>query len=206
MILLGLNCGFGNADVATLPFKALNLQAGWIEYERPKTGIDRKCPLWPKTIEAINAAIEKRPTPKDKADAGLVFVTKYGGRWVRQEVIHLEKEEGEEGEAEKLKVRTDDAITKEFRKLLDNLNLHKDGCGFYALRHVFETQAGEAKDQVAVDAVMGHVDAAMGANYRHGVSAARLLAVVDQVHDWLFGVRDVPATETRKEAEIKVKK
>ena len=45
MILLGVNCGFGNADVANLPTKALDLTLGWVDYPRPKTGIPRRCPL-----------------------------------------------------------------------------------------------------------------------------------------------------------------
>ena len=40
MILLGLNCGFGNADCGGLPTKALDLQAGWVTFARGKTGIE----------------------------------------------------------------------------------------------------------------------------------------------------------------------
>ena len=52
MILLGLNAGFGNNDVATLPLSALDLDAGWVNFPRPKTGIARRCPLWPETVDA----------------------------------------------------------------------------------------------------------------------------------------------------------
>ncbi len=45
MVLLGINCGFGNADCGTLPLSALDLDGGWVDYPRPKTGIDRRCPL-----------------------------------------------------------------------------------------------------------------------------------------------------------------
>jgi integrase len=45
MILLGVNAGLGNTDAASLPLKALDLKAGWIDYPRPKTGIPRRCPL-----------------------------------------------------------------------------------------------------------------------------------------------------------------
>src|SRR5262245_38136072 len=44
MILLGINCGFGNADCGTLPVTALDLGAGFIDFPRPKTGIPRRCP------------------------------------------------------------------------------------------------------------------------------------------------------------------
>ena len=43
MMLLGINCGFGNADCASLPLSALNLETGWIDYPRPKTGVPRRC-------------------------------------------------------------------------------------------------------------------------------------------------------------------
>ena len=44
MLLLGVNAGFGNHDIATLPLSALDLDAGWVNYPRPKTGIPRRCP------------------------------------------------------------------------------------------------------------------------------------------------------------------
>src|SRR5262245_42463736 len=53
MILLGINAGFGNHDCATLPLSALNLDNGWLNYPRPKTGIPRRCPLWPESVAAI---------------------------------------------------------------------------------------------------------------------------------------------------------
>jgi integrase len=79
MILLGVNCGFGNADCGTLPRSALDLEGGWVNYHRPKTGITRRCPLWPETVEVLREAIARRPEPKDPADVGLVFVTVRGG-------------------------------------------------------------------------------------------------------------------------------
>jgi hypothetical protein len=76
MILLAINCGYGNADVGTLPLSAVNLAGGWVNYPRPKAAIDRRAKLWPETIAALKAAIAGRPVPKDRADARLVFVTK----------------------------------------------------------------------------------------------------------------------------------
>ena len=57
---------------------------------------------------------------------------------------------------------------------------------FYSLRHTFETQAGESRDQPAVDLVMGHSDSSMAANYRHGISDQRLQDVVNVVRSWLW--------------------
>src|SRR5262249_13227595 len=47
MILLGINCGFGNSDCGNLPQTALDLNRGVIDFPRPKTGIARRCCLWP---------------------------------------------------------------------------------------------------------------------------------------------------------------
>src|SRR6185312_6809123 len=81
MILLGVNCGFGNADCATLPLVAVDVETGWIGYHREKTGINRRCPLWPETVEAIREAIEKRPEPNDEDHQGLVFITYKRDTW-----------------------------------------------------------------------------------------------------------------------------
>jgi integrase len=55
------------------------------------------------------------------------------------------------------------------------------------LRHTFETIGGESKDQVAVNAIMGHVDDSMAGVYRERISDERLIAVTDKVREWLWG-------------------
>jgi len=66
------------------------------------------------------------------------------------------------------------------------LNGHRN---FYALRHTFETIGGEAKDQVAVDYIMGHARDDMASVYRERISDERLKAITDHVRQWLFGER-----------------
>jgi integrase len=166
MILLGINCGFGNDDVATLPLAALDLKAGWVAYPRPKTAVPRRCPLWPETLAAVRVAIDRRPTPKVPEAADRVFVTKYGKSWHKD--------------------TPDNPISNEMAKLLDSLGIRRKGVGFYALRHTFETVGGETIDQVAVDALMGHADRTMAGHYRERISDDRLRAVVEHVHQWLF--------------------
>src|SRR5690606_7774981 len=63
MILLAINGGMGNFDCASLPMSAVNLETGWVNYPRPKTGVGRRFPLWPETAAAIQEAIDKRPEP-----------------------------------------------------------------------------------------------------------------------------------------------
>ncbi len=73
MCLLGVNCGFNNKDCADLPLAALDLDGGWINFSRPKTGIPRRCPLWTETVAALRAAVAERPEPRQDEAAGLVF-------------------------------------------------------------------------------------------------------------------------------------
>ena len=169
MIYLGINCGFGNMDCATLPLKAINLEKGWVDFGRPKTGVHRRCPLWAETVTALRAAIAMRYKPKDSALAGRVFVTKYKAGWEQ-------------------KKHRDDPISKETAKLLKTLGFHRPGLGFYALRHTFETIGLKSRDREAVRAIMGHIpdDNDMSAVYNEEApDDARLLAVVNYIHDWL---------------------
>jgi integrase len=168
MLYLGINCGFGNSDCGNLPTSALDLDGGWLDYPRPKTGVNRRCPLWPETVQALRKALADRPDPKSEEDAGLFFITKYGGPWAKD--------------------TPDSPITKEMRKLLDRLGIegHKN---FYTLRHVFRTVADEAKDQPAVDFLMGHAANDMASVYRERISDERLCAVSDYVRAWLLSAQ-----------------
>jgi integrase len=69
MVLLACNSGFGNNDVARLPLSAVNLESGWINFARPKTGIHRKIPLWSETGDALRKAIDARPNAAHPEDA-----------------------------------------------------------------------------------------------------------------------------------------
>ena len=180
MVLLGINCGFGQTDVANLPRSSLNLDTGWVDFPRPKTGIERRCPLWAQTVEALREATAHRPTPKDLADSDLVFVTKYGQRWVRNSG----------GE----KQSWVDSVGAQFGKLLQRLGLKRNKLSFYALRHTFETIGGEARDQVAVDHIMGHARNDMASLYRERISDERLRRVTDVIHGWLSS--DISDTST----------
>jgi len=175
MVLLAVNGGLGNSDVATLPQAAVDLDAGWIDYPRPKTEIARRIPLWPESISALRTAIELRPKPADPADDDLCFLTRRGRRWVRTQP---RKDDPERFVAL-------DALSQAFAKLLRRLDINGER-GFYCFRRTFETVAGDSKDQVAVDAIMGHVDSSMAGTYRQRISDERLRAVVEVVHAWLW--------------------
>jgi integrase len=177
MTLLALNAGFGNSDCASLPLSALDLERGWIDFPRPKTGLDRRAPLWPETSAAIRAYLERRPQPKTQAETDLVFLTTRGQAWVTVSIFE---------EAGLTRVVNSDSLSREFAKLLAKFGLCKKGIGFYALRHIFRTVADDTNDQKAIDRLMGHADGTMGGEYIERLEDRRLQAVVDHVHQWLF--------------------
>lgn len=51
--LLAINCGFLSADCRELPDRVVDLDAGVIDWIRPKTEMLRKSPLWDETCEAL---------------------------------------------------------------------------------------------------------------------------------------------------------
>jgi integrase len=176
MVLLGINAGFGNHDVATLPLAALDLDDGWIDYPRPKTGIARRCPLWPETVEAIRAAIAERPEPRHDDAKPLVFVTTRGRPWLVGGIAN--------------------PVSVACRDLMKRVKAHGKGIGFYTLRHVFRTVADGAKDQVAANAIMGHADSHISARYREQIDDDQLRAVADHVHRWLWPAPEGDGAET----------
>jgi integrase len=131
LVLLGINCGFGNADVGLLPLTALDLDGGWVNYPRPKTGVHRRCPLWPETVAAVREALARRPASRRAKHAGLAFLTSRGRRWYTG--------------------TTDNPLSHVTWKHLKALGIARKGLNFYALRHTFRTVADEARDQPATE-------------------------------------------------------
>lgn len=172
MVLLGINCGYGNNDCATLPQSAIDLKGAWINFPRPKTAVERRCPLWPETVKALREAIASRPDPKVEEFSGLTFLTKYGNPYVRLAT----------------KGTNLDAVAGEFAKVLAELNLSGNRRAFYSLRRTFETVAGNSRDQIATDYIMGHSPPSedMSAVYRQSIADDRLQAVTDHVRSWLW--------------------
>ncbi len=181
MLLLSINGGLGNTDVASLPIQSLDLDGGWLDFARVKTGVERRIPLWPETIAALKEAIATRRKPVSEDDADLVFLTRFGLKWVRYSYSDVLRH----GKT-KVHAHQDDAVAKETAKLLKTLGLKRHGIGFYTMRHTFATVGGESKDQISVNFLMGHKDRSMAKRYRQEISDDRLRAVVDHVHRWLF--------------------
>ena len=176
IILLGINGGLGNTDIAFL--KLNDVGGEWLDYPREKTGEDRRIPLWPETQAAISEAIAVRRKPQDGAE-DLLFLSKHGGP-----LMKIPKEGSKT-----------DLTSSNFRTLAEKAGadengeggIHRPGMGLYWLRHTFQTIGDGSKDPVAVSSIMGHADNSMAGQYRETIPDDRLLAVTDHVHDWLFG-------------------
>lgn len=186
MILLGVQAGFGNTDVAELPESAVNLTAGWIEYPRAKTGMPRRVPLWPETVAALRATIAAKPTPKNPDDTRLVFIGARGQNYIGNHKGYR--------------------VTAAFDSAAKDACV--DGRTFYDLRRTFQTIGEGAHDLVAVQAIMGHAPASgdMSAVYRQRVDDARLKAVTDHVHAWLYPPEKPDPKPAKKKAVKKAAK
>ncbi len=176
MTLLAANSGMGNNDIGCLPITAVNLENGWVDFPREKTGTPRRFPLWAETTEAIKASLAKRPTPKPGHEQYL-FLTRKRQCWSKDS--------------------TGGALSREFKKLLDATGLYRDGLGFYCLRRGFQT-IGEEAGETATKYIMGHIDSSMSAQYRQRISDDRLRAVVDHVHDWLYAKPEAEAGDSQE--------
>jgi len=179
MILLGINGGFGNTDCARLSIKAVDWDNKVIEFDRPKTGIERILPLWDETMEALHKVLSNRPKSENEEYTNRVFLTTFGLPWVRDS-IHRGEGNGIK------KVVPVDSVGQGFTKLLKKLGLYRKGLGFYTLRHTFRTWADEVNDQHAIHRIMGHAIPGMSGIYVERISLERLRAVVDHVHATLF--------------------
>lgn len=165
MVYLGINCGFGNSDCGRLPISGVDLYGGWIDFPRPKTAVPRRIPLWPETVEALLRSSARRPDAGPEAE-GLFFVTHDGWPWAKDDSTN--------------------PISKRTTAALKRLKIHRTGMSFYWLRHTFATIAAQTGDQIAVNAIMGHADDSMPANYRQEIDDERLLSVVNHVRNWLI--------------------
>ena len=164
MAMLGINCGFGPTDCMKLTKSAVDLERGWIEFPRTKTGVDRKCPLWDETIEALD--LSQRWRPKPARGAGRLFFVRHDGAPFTE---------------------SNSKYTRNFSRALRIVGCYTEGKSVYSMRHTLSTVAREVRDDEALKVILGHVDDSMlSEHYTHGFPDARLEAITDHVHAWLF--------------------
>ena len=171
-LLLGINAGYGPSDVGQLKTSDIDFENKRIRNRRGKTKVKREVWLWPETIEALREAIDAKPWTSDANHESLAFLTRNRRPW------------WEDGS-------NSNPVVSAFDKLKKDCHIEAKGVGIYALRHVFETVAGDSRDQIAVNYVMGHKDGSMAEVYRNGIDPKRIKAVCQFVRTWLYGKKRV---------------
>lgn len=162
-ILLGVNAGLGNTDVAELPLNVIDLDGGWLDYARGKTGAERRAWLWPETRAAIREYLAVRAKPHRPDFARLLFLTTAGRPYVV-------RRKGK---------RQQDKIGDRYHALLKSLGQLRPGRNWYSLRRTARTIAAETGQERAIDLILGHAERAgdMGATYTQAIGDEVIKAV-----------------------------
>jgi len=168
MILLGVNCGLGPADIGRLRWNMIDLTTGRLQYPRPKTGVLRVGYLWKKTRAALYRVRElkhNREALLKNGDESLVFLTRKSRPYYRErEVFKRIIVEGKP--VMKLTgIAIDNAVSITFGRMTRELGMEK--VGFYRLRHTLKTIGKKARDSEALNLMMGHRDSGTGRVYDH---------------------------------------
>jgi integrase len=172
MVLIALNGGVGNLDLANMQFSHLTdiaVDPIVVDYPRGKTGAPRRFFLWQETAAALRDYLAVRPDPRSDAFKEIIFLTRLRHPWIRRSEKTIT-----------------DSISFEFSKARKAAGF--DRGAFYDLRRTFRTVAAGAMDREATDFIMGHADDAedMGSLYTQHIDDSRVIKVVNHVRTWLF--------------------
>jgi integrase len=168
MILLGINCGLGPADIGRLRWNMLDLERRRLRFPRPKTGVMRLGSLWKCTREALNRVRElkhSRQALECAGDSAFVFLTRNGLPFYRETEIHADVEIDGKKTRKVMGVKVHKPILCTFGRMVRELKL--EGVSFYRLRHTFKTLGKNARDREVLDLMMGHKDTSTGKVYDH---------------------------------------
>ena len=121
-----INFGFGNTDI--FPSRKRRQPENRVgRISRPKTEINRRVPLWPETLEALQDCYRHAPKPLTEEGKQLCFLSVDGWPLIQRLMPENEKTddtpEDESKEPEKTFV-TIDSISSDFKKLLRKLNIN----------------------------------------------------------------------------------
>ena len=188
MILLGINCGLGPADLGRLRWHTIDLKRGTMCFPRPKTGVMRLGYLWKKTrraLKRVRTLKHNRIALVSQGDDALVFITRKNLPYYREVEVHRLVEVDGQRVRKLVGVKVDNAILRTFRRMARELEL--DGVTFYRLRHTFKTLGKKARDREALDLMMGHKDTTTGKIYDHeDIGWKRIRRVARSVHHKLW--------------------
>jgi len=178
-ILLGINGGFTQAEVAGLTVADVDLDARMIDSVRHKSQVFRKVPLWEETADAIGRAIEeqRRRGRTDFDDDAPLFLTRTGQPWVRERI-------GDDG-----KLKRVDAVGTQFDRIRDAVGIELKQAGFGKLRATHRTVTDAMPDATAARLIMGHAprDRVEEAYIETAnIDIKRLQALTHAVRRWLY--------------------
>jgi integrase len=188
MILLGINCGLGPADIGRLRWNMLDFERGRLRFPRPKTGVMRQGYLWKCTQKALNRVRMLKHTRvalDSNGDSALVFVTRKGLPFYRETEIQADVEVDRKKIRKVIGVKVHKPILCTFGRMVRELKL--EDVSFYRLRHTFKTLGKKARDREVLDLMMGHKDKSTGKVYDHEqISWRRVRRVARMVYRQLW--------------------
>jgi integrase len=188
MILLGINCGLGPADLGRLRWEMIDLERARLNFPRQKSGVRRVGYLWKKTRRALRRVRmlkHNRLALVKEGEHSLVFITRNGLNYYRETEIFGWVEVDGRRVKKLLKIQVDNPILRTFRRMCRELKL--TGLTFYRLRHSFRTYGQGARDRGALDACMGHKDGSIGRVYDHEqIEWNRITRIAKVVHRQLW--------------------
>lgn len=163
---LALSGAFLPIDLGTLPESIVDLDGGFVRFPRGKTGVGRMCYMVPETVAAVRAYLKVRPEKCEPPAEGLLFRSKNGLPYARNEV-------------------DDDApgdVGAHYNSIGNQWN-KMTGLPLSGLRATVATLADDWHDQRAVDVVMGHRSghSIRSKHYAKRFSPERIKAVCEHV-------------------------
>jgi integrase len=174
-ILLGLNSGLGNSDIAGLELDSIDLDSGWLQSVRSKTAVRRCSWLWPETVHALRVVVAKRGRVADPELKDRVFITRHRTTY------------------------SDQSIAREFGRLQVKTGIQlPTGTGFYSLRHTCRTIAEGSADETAKRWIIGHKRSRIEDGYIHAAPRDRIKAVCEFVRNWLLAGKPEAASQSGK--------
>ena len=199
LILLGINCGMGPADLGRLTWDRIDLSLGRLTFPRPKTGVMRVGYLWKRTRLALKRlrSLKRNQLAVDRnGQAALVFITRKDLPYYRERELYAEVEIDGRPVRKLKSVAIDNAVSITFGRLARRAEL--EGITFYRLRHTFKTLGKKARDREALDLMMGHKDTSTGKVYDHEqVSWGRVRHVSRIIHRQLWPKSKMSANRKR---------
>ena len=204
IVLLGVNCGLGPADIGRLRWRHIDMNTGELDMPRGKTGTERRGYLWKMTRKALKRAAKlkhSRNALEREGQEALVFWTRTGRPLYReQEIVTDGVSEG---------VKVGQAISGPMHDLVKRIETKEkiklEGVSHYRLRHTFKTLGKRGRDRDALNLMMGHREGSTGEIYDHEeIEFARVKRVAVAVFRALWPPKKLGARKRQPSPQVPV--